>query len=114
MARSRRQPENEILGMFARMSRPFRAYRHIILCRDLRPQSPSSCLAFRTTSEGDIEARGLAAGWEKERVRKPPISRVIYVKRGRKATYTISLDGGRHIVGKASLVFKAGVISWGY
>ena len=28
-ARSRRQPENEMLG-------PFRAYRRIILCRDLR------------------------------------------------------------------------------
>src|SRR4051812_3635365 len=52
-ARSRRQPENEML-------RPFRAYRHTILCRDLRPQSPSSYLAFRTVSEGDIEAPGLA------------------------------------------------------
>src|SRR5947209_12357434 len=53
VARSRRQPENEML-------RPFRAYRHTILCRDLRPQSPSSYLAFRTMSEGDIEAPGLA------------------------------------------------------
>src|SRR5947209_19669295 len=52
-ARSRRYPENEMLA-------PFRAYRRIILYRDLRPQSPSSYLAFRTTSEGDIEAWMLA------------------------------------------------------
>src|SRR5437588_11773699 len=41
---------------------------------DLRPQSPSSCLAFRTTSERDIEAGGLAVGWEKGRIRKLQLS----------------------------------------
>src|SRR5438874_11360588 len=104
MARSRRQPENEILGMFARMSRPFRAYRHIILCRDLRPQSPSSCLAFRTTSEGDIETEGLAAGWEKGRIRKHH-SLVSNTSNAEEKLLTrYPLDGGRNIVGKASLV----------
>src|SRR5947209_2198015 len=92
-------------GSSARISRPFRAYRHI-LCRDLRPQSPSSCLAFRTTSEGDIEAPGLAAGWEKGRIRKPPLSRIIYVKYGRKLLTRYPLEGDRNIEGKASLVFK--------
>ena len=57
---------------------------------DLRPQSPSSSLAFGRRAREISRPRGLVAGWEKGRVRKPPISRVIYVKRGRKATYTIS------------------------
>ena len=81
---------------------------------DLRPQSPSSCLAFRTMSEGDIEARGLAAGWEKGRVRKPPISRVIYVKRGRKATYTISPRRRPPYRRQGQPSFQGDVVSWGY
>src|SRR3954469_14486935 len=104
--------ENEMLGFFARMSRSFRTYRHIILRRDLRPQSPSSCLAFRTTSEGDIEARGLAAGWEKGRIRKPSFSRVIYVKRGRKATYTISPRRRPQYRRQGPPSFQGDVVSW--
>ena len=57
-------------------------------------------------SERDIEAGRLAVGWEKGRIRKLPLSRVIYVKRARKLLTRYPLDGDRNIVGKARLVFK--------
>jgi len=97
----------------SRMSRPFRTYRHIILRRDLCPQSPSSCLAFRTMSERDIEAGGLAVGWEKGRIRKLPLSRIMYVKGGRKATYTISPRGRPQYRRQGPPSFQRDV-SWGY
>jgi len=81
---------------------------------DLRPQSPSSCLAFRTTSERDIEAGGLAVGWEKGRIRKPPLSRIMYIKGGRKATYTISPRGRPQYRRQGPPSFQGDVVSWGY
>ena len=109
-ARSRRQPENEML-------RPFRAYRHTILCRDLRPQSPSSYFAFRTMCEGDIEAPGLATrGRGKDGLETTTFSYHIPQLRTNKLLTRYRRDprGRPQYRRQGQPSFQGDVVSWGY
>src|SRR3954451_2619103 len=54
-ARSRRQPENEMLG-------PFRAYRRIILCRDLRLNYHRRILRVSDDQRGRYRGPGVSWG----------------------------------------------------
>ena len=79
-ARSRKQPENEMLG-------PSRAYRRIILCRNLRLNYHRRILRFGRRAR-EISRPGGQLG--EERIRKPPFSRTYTTIADEQATYTIS------------------------
>src|SRR5207248_3321730 len=77
--------ENEMLGIFCPN---IAALPCVSPYNTLSGPPPSITIVVSCVSDderGRYRGPGLAAGWEKGRIRKPPLAHVIYVKYGRKS-----------------------------